>query len=70
MFHVNLSFFGKGFVGIHIDWKGVGYNLINVYTLCNRAYSFLLWNDLINLKKAKRNKEWCVVGDFNEVMRK
>lgn len=29
--NVNYSFVGKGFVGINIDWKGVGYNLINVY---------------------------------------
>ncbi|XP_058742529.1 uncharacterized protein LOC131615027 [Vicia villosa] len=67
---LNYSFLGKGFVGININWKGVGYNLVNVYAACNRAKRLLTWDLLLSKKRSRGGEEWCVVGDFNEVLRR
>ncbi|XP_058741515.1 uncharacterized protein LOC131613893 [Vicia villosa] len=67
---VNYSFVDKGYVGININWKGAEYNLVNVYVACNRADRLLLWESLLSKKRSRGHEEWCVVGDFNEVLRK
>ncbi|XP_058748334.1 uncharacterized protein LOC131621305 [Vicia villosa] len=65
---VNFSFRGKGFVGINIEWKGKIYNLINVYAPCNRKDRGLVWLELLALKNRRGPEDWCIVGDFNEVL--
>lgn len=35
-------------MGINIDWKGCGYNFVNVYVLSNRKERRLLWEALLN----------------------
>ncbi|XP_058767746.1 uncharacterized protein LOC131641470 [Vicia villosa] len=65
---VNYSFRGKGFVGINISWKGKVYNLINVYASCNRKDRCLVCLELLDLKNRRGLEDWCIVGDFNEVL--
>ncbi|XP_058732795.1 uncharacterized protein LOC131604368 [Vicia villosa] len=60
----------RGFVGINVSWKGAEYNLVNVYASCKRVDRLSNWDSLINLKRGRNHEEWCVVGDFNEVLRK
>ncbi|XP_058767495.1 uncharacterized protein LOC131641210 [Vicia villosa] len=67
---VNHSFRGKGFVGINIFWKGNSYNLVNVYAPCSRRERSSVWSDLLSLKNRRGNEEWCIAGDFNEVLNK
>ncbi|XP_058776661.1 uncharacterized protein LOC131650982 [Vicia villosa] len=66
---VNFSFVGKGFVGINILWKDKGYNLVNVYALCSVLERRLVWTSLLHKKQLIGQEEWCIVGDFNEVLR-
>ncbi|XP_058763385.1 uncharacterized protein LOC131636808 [Vicia villosa] len=67
---VNHSFIDKGFVGINVTWKGMVYNLVNVYASCNRIERQQTWESLIRIKNSRTNEDWCVAGDFNEVLRK
>ncbi|XP_058785888.1 uncharacterized protein LOC131660624 [Vicia villosa] len=67
-FMVNYSFTGRGYVGINVTWKGLVYNMVNVYASCNRLERQLLWDSLISIKARSLNEEWVVVGDFNEVL--
>ncbi|XP_058732979.1 uncharacterized protein LOC131604562 [Vicia villosa] len=67
---LNFSFIGKGYVGINFLWKGVVHNLVNVYALCSVAERRVLWRSLLERKRKSGNEEWCVVGDFNEIVRR
>ncbi|XP_058773230.1 uncharacterized protein LOC131647348 [Vicia villosa] len=67
---VNYSFLDKGYVGINVKWKGIVYNLVNVNASCNRVERQHTWDSLIRIKNSRINEEWCVAGDFNEVLRK
>ncbi|XP_058726795.1 uncharacterized protein LOC131598187 [Vicia villosa] len=67
---LNYSFIGKGFVGINFVWKGVCCNVVNVYAPCNELERRLVWKSLLERKINHGSEEWCVVGDFNEIVRK
>ncbi|XP_058766236.1 uncharacterized protein LOC131639797 [Vicia villosa] len=67
---VNYSFSGLGYVGINVNWKGVTYNLVNIYASCQATERRSLWSNLVERKLASGNIEWCLGGDFNEVIRR
>lgn len=67
MLDLNFSFFGQGFVGLNVRWKGIVYNFVNIYAPCNGGARRLLWRNLVNTKMKYANEEWCLGGDFSEV---
>ncbi|XP_058766042.1 uncharacterized protein LOC131639577 [Vicia villosa] len=65
---LNYSIIGKGYVCINTNWEGLAYNLVNVYAPCSMKERRLLWNSLVEKKRLRGKEEWCVGGDFNEVV--
>lgn len=55
---LNYSFIRKGYVGININGKGVGYNLVNLYAAYNRVDRVLLWEYLLSKKRSRDLEGW------------
>ncbi|MCH86118.1 hypothetical protein A2U01_0006972 [Trifolium medium] len=62
------SFSGDGFLGITVDREGVVLHIVNIYSPCNMAGKKKLWEDLLSFKRQYGSGEWCVGGDFNDVL--
>ncbi|XP_058750420.1 uncharacterized protein LOC131623430 [Vicia villosa] len=65
---LNYSFRGEGYVGVNFFWKGDCYNIVNVYAPCSSVERRQVWRSLVERKNKSVNEEWCVVGDFNEIV--
>lgn len=61
------SFFGEGFLSIHVSWRGRCVYLVNVYASCLLSKKRELWNRLRLLKDSFVPGYWCTGGDFNAV---
>jgi len=40
---------------------------MNVYSSCNINDKIEMWDEIIKIKLAKDCKQWCILGDFNDV---
>lgn len=67
-FSLNFSFIGQGFVGININWKGIGYNLVSNYAPSSLIARRVLCKSLVERKRKSRNEELCLGEDFIEVV--
>ncbi|CAK8576177.1 unnamed protein product [Lathyrus sativus] len=61
------TFKGKGYLGVHGQWKGTNCFIVNIYSSCSIVDKRLLWSELLNLKSSMPLGEWLIGGDFNAV---
>lgn len=64
-------FSGNRFLGVCLEWgsKKQRCFVVNIYTPCNLAGKWLLWENLKMSKMGYGKGLWCVVGDYNAITR-
>lgn len=68
LFDVFSSFDGDGFVGLCVKQVNRLLYLVNVYSPCCPLGKRALWQGLLGLKNDLELGEWCIGGDFNDVV--
>lgn len=61
------SFSGVGFLDVTVVCKGIFYNILNIYSMCNILLKITLWKDIMSLIKKYVDEEWIISGDFNAI---
>lgn len=66
------TFQGEGYVGVCLEWGVLKHRcvVINVYAKCNLAAKRRMWDSITNERKTRGGGTWCVLGDFNSVLRR
>jgi len=44
-------------------------HILNVYSSCNLKDKEVMWEEIIKIKSQENCKLWCVLGDFNVVIK-